>query len=251
MVYGPLMNGGTSVLFESTPVYPDPGRYWETVQRLGINQFYGAPTAIRLLLKYGDDWVTKYDRSSLKTLGSVGKIKTFSSSVQKLFNTKFSGEPLNHEAWAWFHDLVGEGRCDLVDSWWQTETGGIAIAPRPSPQGSEIVPAKPMRPMFGIQPVLLDDKGREVEGLNQAGALCLKTPWPGIARTVYGDHERYRQTYFTTYPGYYFTGDGAHRDQKGYYQITGRVDDVINVTGHRLGTAEVEDVLVSTDRKKF
>ena len=230
VVYGTLFNGGTTVLFESTPTYPDPGRYWETVQRLKINQFYGAPTAIRLLIKYGDEWVKKYDRSSLKTLGSVG-------------------EPLNHEAWAWFHDLVGEGRCDLVDSWWQTETGGIAIAPRPSPQGSEIVPAKPMRPMFGIQPVLLDDKGREVEGLNQAGALCLKTPWPGIARTVYGDHERYRQTYFTTYPGYYFTGDGAHRDQKGYYQITGRVDDVINVTGHRLGTAEVEDVLVSTDQK--
>ena len=232
VVYGTLFNGGTSVLFESTPTYPDPGRYWETVQRLKINQFYGAPTAIRLLIKYGDEWVTKYDRSSLKTLGSVG-------------------EPLNHEAWSWFHDLVGEGRCDLIDSWWQTETGGIAIAPRPAPQGSEIVPAKPMRPMFGIQPVLLDDKGREVQGMNVQGALCLKTPWPGIARTVYGDHERYRQTYFTTYPGYYFTGDGAHRDQKGYYQITGRVDDVINVTGHRLGTAEVEDVLVSIDQKLY
>ena len=159
MVYGPLMNGGTSVLFESTPVYPDPGRYWETVQRLRINQFYGAPTAIRLLLKYGDDWVTKYDRSSLKTLGSVGKIKTFSSSGQKSLNTKFSGEPLNHEAWVWFNDLVGEGRCDLVDTWWQTETGGIAIAPRPSPRGAEILPAKPMRPMLGMNPVLLDEKG--------------------------------------------------------------------------------------------
>ena len=230
VVYGTLFNGGTTVLFESTPTYPDPGRYWETVQRLKINQFYGAPTAIRLLLKYGDEWVKKYDRSSLKTLGSVG-------------------EPLNHEAWTWFHDLVGEGRCDLVDTWWQTETGGIAIAPRPSEKGAKITPAKPMRPMFGIEPALLDDKGREIHGNDKAGALCLKTAWPGMARTVYGDHERYKQTYFTTYPGYYFTGDGAHRDQEGYYQITGRVDDVINVTGHRLGTAEVEDVLVSKKTK--
>ena len=226
VVYGPLVNGGTSVLFESTPTYPDPGRYWETVNRLKINQFYGAPTAIRLLIKYGDEWVKKYDRSSLKTLGSVG-------------------EPLNHEAWSWFNDLVGDKRCDLIDSWWQTETGGIAIAPRPSPKKAEILPAKPMRPMFGINPVLLDDKGAEIEGNDKSGALCLKTPWPGMARTVYGDHERYKLTYFSTYPGYYFTGDGAHRDEYGYYQITGRVDDVINVTGHRLGTAEVEDVLVS------
>lgn len=226
VVYGPLINGGTSVLFESTPTYPDPGRYWETVERLKINQFYGAPTAIRLLIKYGDSWVKKYDRSSLKTLGSVG-------------------EPLNHEAWAWFHDLVGEGRCDLIDSWWQTETGGIALAPRPSASNGKIIPAKPMRPMFGIEPVLLDDKGQEIPGNDKSGALCLKCPWPGIARTVYGDHERYKATYFTTYPGYYFTGDGAHRDADGFYQITGRVDDVINVTGHRLGTAEVEDVLVN------
>jgi len=224
VVYGTLMNGGTSVLFESSPTYPDPGRYWETVERLKINQFYGSPTAIRLLIKYGDEWVKKYDRSSLKTLGSVG-------------------EPLNHEAWHWFHDLVGEGRCDLVDSWWQTETGGIAIAPRPSAQGASIVPAKPMRPMFGMNPVLLDDKANELMGNDQSGALCLKTPWPGMARTVVGDHERFKQAYFTTYPGYYFTGDGAYRDKDGYYQITGRMDDVINVTGHRLGTAEVEDVL--------
>jgi acetyl-CoA synthetase len=137
----------------------------------------------------------------------------------------------------------------LVDTWWQTETGGIAISPRPSPKGAEIVPAKPMRPMFGMQPVLLDDKGNEMSGNNVSGGLCLKTPWPGIARTVYGDHERYKQTYFTTYPGYYFTGDGAHRDANGYYQMTGRVDDVINVTGHRLGTAEVEDILVSTSTR--
>ncbi len=192
VVYGPLLNGGTTLLFESTPTYPDPGRYWETVQRLNINQFYGAPTALRLLLKYDDAFVTKYDRASLKTLGSVG-------------------EPLNHEAWSWFNLLVGEGQCDVVDTWWQTETGGIAISPRPSASGAEILAAKPMRPMFGMQPVLMDDNGKEIVGNDVTGALCLKTPWPGIARTVYGDHDRFIQTYFSTYKGYYFTGDGAHR----------------------------------------
>ncbi|XP_033873408.3 acetyl-coenzyme A synthetase 2-like, mitochondrial isoform X1 [Acipenser ruthenus] len=224
VVYGPLCNGATTVLFESTPIYPDPGRYWETVQRLRINQFYGAPTAIRLLLKYGDSWVKKYDRSSLKTLGSVG-------------------EPINNEAWEWYYNVVGDGRCTLVDTWWQTETGGICISPRPSEQGAEIVPTMAMRPFFGIQPVLMDEKGNRVEGNNVSGALCIGQPWPGMARTIHGDQQRFVDAYFKAYPGHYFTGDGAHRSKEGYYQITGRMDDVINVSGHRLGTAEIEDAM--------
>ncbi|KAM9273156.1 acetyl-coenzyme A synthetase 2-like, mitochondrial [Cariama cristata] len=224
VVYGPLCNGATSVLFESTPVYPDPGRYWEVVQRLKINQFYGAPTAIRLLLNYGEEWVKKYDRSSLKTLGSVG-------------------EPINSEAWQWFYHVVGEGRCTLVDTWWQTETGGICIAPRPSEEKAEIVPAMAMRPFFGIVPVLMDENGKVIEGNDVTGALCLAQPWPGMARTIYGDHQRFVDAYFKAYPGYYFTGDGAYRTKKGYYQITGRMDDVINISGHRLGTAEIEDAM--------
>jgi len=224
VVYGPLANGGTTLLFESTPGYPDPGRYWETVERLRINHFYGSPTAIRLLIRYGNEFVTKYDRSSLRKLGSVG-------------------EPLNQEAWHWFYSVVGEERCDLVDTWWQTETGGVAIAPRPSAIGAPLAPSKPQRPMFGMNPVLMDEKGNELKGNNVSGALCMGTPWPGIARTVHGDHKRFVETYFSAYPGYYFTGDGALRDKDGFYQITGRMDDVINVTGHRLGTAEVEDAL--------
>ncbi|KFU95201.1 hypothetical protein M959_14127, partial [Chaetura pelagica] len=224
VVYGPLCNGATSVLFESTPVYPDPGRYWEMVQRLKINQFYGAPTAIRLLLNYGEEWVKKYDRSSLKTLGSVG-------------------EPINNEAWQWFYHVVGEGRCTLVDTWWQTETGGICIAPRPSEEKAEIVPAMAMRPFFGIVPVLMDDNGKVIEGNDVSGALCIAQPWPGMAKTIYGDHQRFVDAYFKAYPGYYFTGDGAYRTKKGYYQITGRMDDVINISGHRLGTAEIEDAM--------
>ncbi|XP_005072607.1 acetyl-coenzyme A synthetase 2-like, mitochondrial [Mesocricetus auratus] len=224
VVYGPLCNGATTVLFESTPVYPDAGRYWETVQRLKINQFYGAPTAVRLLLKYGDDWVKKYDRSSLRTLGSVG-------------------EPINHEAWEWLHNVVGDGRCTLVDTWWQTETGGICIAPRPSEDGAEILPGMAMRPFFGIVPALLDEKGNVVEGGDVSGALCISQAWPGMARTIYGDHQRFIDAYFRAYPGYYFTGDGAHRTEGGYYQITGRMDDVINISGHRLGTAEIEDAM--------
>ncbi|KAM6083005.1 acetyl-coenzyme A synthetase 2-like, mitochondrial [Chlamydotis macqueenii] len=224
VVYGPLCNGATSVLFESTPVYPDPGRYWEVVQRLKINQFYGAPTAIRLLLNYGEEWVKKYDRSSLKILGSVG-------------------EPINHEAWQWFYHVVGEGRCTLVDTWWQTETGGICIAPRPSEEKAEIVPAMAMRPFFGIVPVLMDENGKVIEGNDVSGALCIAQPWPGMARTIYGDHQRFVDAYFKAYPGYYFTGDGAYRTKKGYYQITGRMDDVINISGHRLGTAEIEDAM--------
>nr|XP_003216169.1 PREDICTED: acetyl-coenzyme A synthetase 2-like, mitochondrial [Anolis carolinensis] len=224
VVYGPLCNGCTTVLFESTPVYPDPGRYWETVQRLKINQFYCAPTALRLLLKYGDEYVKKYDRSSLTTLGSVG-------------------EPINNEAWQWFYDVVGDRRCTVVDTWWQTETGGICIAPRPSEKEDEIIPAIAMRPFYGINPVLMDEKGNVLEGNDVSGALCISQPWPGMARTIYGDHQRFIEAYFKTYPGYYFTGDGAYRTKEGYYQITGRMDDVLNISGHRLGTAEIEDAM--------
>ncbi|XP_032463060.1 acetyl-coenzyme A synthetase 2-like, mitochondrial isoform X2 [Phocoena sinus] len=224
VVYGPLCNGATSVLFESTPVYPDAGRYWEMVQRLKINQFYGSPTAFRLLLKFEDSWVKKYDRSSLRTLGSVG-------------------EPINHEAWEWLHRVVGDSRCTLVDTWWQTETGGICISPRPSEEGAEILPCMAMRPLFGIVPVLMDEKGNVLKGGDVSGALCLSQAWPGMARTIFGDHQRFMDAYFKAYPGYYFTGDGAYRTEDGYYQITGRMDDVINISGHRLGTAEIEDAM--------
>uniref|UniRef100_A0A8C3RK10 Acetyl-coenzyme A synthetase n=1 Tax=Chelydra serpentina TaxID=8475 RepID=A0A8C3RK10_CHESE len=221
VVYGPLCNGGTTVLFESTPVYPNPGRYWETVERLRINQFYGAPTAIRLLLRYGDEWVKRYDRSSLKTLGSVG-------------------EPINREAWEWYFNVVGEARCPVVDTWWQT--GGICISPRPSSPGDEILPGMAMRPLFGISPALLDDKGNVITENNASGALCISQAWPGMARTIYNDHKRFLETYLMPYPGFFFTGDGAYRTSQGYYQLTGRLDDVINVSGHRLGTAELEDI---------
>ncbi|XP_007904225.2 acetyl-coenzyme A synthetase 2-like, mitochondrial [Callorhinchus milii] len=224
VVYGPLCNGGTTVLFESTPVYPNAGRYWEMVERLKINQFYGSPTAIRLLLKYGDKWVKCHDRSSLKTLGSVG-------------------EPLNSEAWEWYYKVVGDGRCPVVDTWWQTETGGVCIAPRPAESGAEIIPAMAMRPFFGIMPVLMDEKGRRSAQNNMSGPLCIAQPWPGMARTIYNDHERFVDTYFRPYPNHFFTGDGAYRTKQGYYQITGRLDDVINISGHRLGTAEIEDAV--------
>ncbi|XP_062324435.1 acetyl-coenzyme A synthetase 2-like, mitochondrial [Osmerus eperlanus] len=224
VVYGPLSNGGTTVLFESTPVYPDPGRYWEMVQRLKVNQFYGAPTAIRLLLKYRDEWVQKYDRSSLKTLGSVG-------------------EPINSEAWDWYHRVVGDGRCPVVDTWWQTETGGICISPRPSDPDAEIVPGMAMRPFFGIKPALMDSEGKVISANDASGALCMSQAWPGMARTIHNDHQRFTQTYCQPYPGYFFTGDGAYRSKEGYYQIIGRLDDVINVSGHRIGTAELEDVV--------
>ncbi|KAM4633387.1 acetyl-coenzyme A synthetase 2-like, mitochondrial isoform 2-T2 [Polymixia lowei] len=223
-VYGPLANGGTTILFETTPVYPDPGRYWEMVQRLKVNQFYGAPTAIRLLLKHGDQWVQKYDRSTLKTLGSVG-------------------EPINTEAWEWYHRVVGDGRCPVVDTWWQTETGGICIAPRPSDLDAEIVPGMAMRPFFGVRPVLMDREGEVLSGNNISGALCIAQPWPGMARSIHNDHQRFIETYYQPYPGYFFTGDGAYRSKEGYYQIIGRLDDVINVSGHRIGTAELEDVV--------
>lgn len=227
VIYGPLCNGGTTLLFESTPVYPNPGRYWEMTERIKLTHFYGAPTAIRLLIKHGDQWVKKYDRSSLRILASVG-------------------EPLNHDAWNWYHQVVGDKKCDVIDTWWQTETGGICIAPRPSSPRATIAPGMPMRPMFGIDPVLIDQKGKVIDN-NAEGALCIQQPWPGMAQTLHGDHKRFIETYFQVYPGVYCTGDGAHRNQDGHYQITGRIDDVINVTGHRLGTAEIEDVLDNHD----
>ncbi|MEO5989699.1 MAG: acetate--CoA ligase [Candidatus Eisenbacteria bacterium] len=225
IVYGPLANGATTVMFESIPTYPDAGRYWRMVDDLGINIFYTAPTALRAIAQSGDEPVKRYRRDSLRILGSVG-------------------EPINPEIWRWYHDVVGEARCAVVDTWWQTETGGIMISPLPG-----VTPTKPgsaTLPLFGIKPVIVDpEKGTVLEGNGVSGALCLATPWPGQARTVYGDHERFKNTYFTQYPGYYFTGDGCTRDSDGYYWITGRIDDVLNVSGHRLGTAEVESALVA------
>ncbi len=227
IVYGPLANGATTVMFESVPVYPDPGRYWRMVDDLGINIFYTAPTALRAIAQAGDEWVKRYKRSSLRILGSVG-------------------EPINPEIWKWYHDVVGDGRCAVVDTWWQTETGGILITPLPG-----VTPTKPgsaTLPFFGVKPILVDPAdGRLLEGNGVEGALCLGTPWPGQARTVWGDHHRFKTTYFTQYPGRYFTGDGCKRDEDGYYWITGRIDDVLNVSGHRLGTAEVESALVAHD----
>jgi len=225
IVYGPLANGATTVMFESTPVYPDPGRYWRMVDDLGINIFYTAPTALRAIAQAGDEHVKRYSRESLRILGTVG-------------------EPINPEIWKWYHDVVGGGRCAVVDTWWQTETGGILITPLPG-----VTPTKPgsaTLPFFGVKPVVVDPAtGHVVEGNGVEGALCLASPWPGQARTVWGDHHRFKETYFTQYPGYYFTGDGVRRDQDGYYWITGRIDDVLNVSGHRLGTAEVESALVA------
>jgi len=225
IVYGPLANGATSVIFESTPLYPDAGRYWQIIDDLGVNIFYTAPTALRALAQAGDDWIKKYSRKSLRILGTVG-------------------EPINPEVWRWYHDVVGDGRCTIVDTWWQTETGGILITPLPG-----VTPTKPgsaTLPFFGVKPVIVDPTtGVPIEGNGVSGALCLGAPWPGQARTVHGDHKRFKETYFSQYPGFYFTGDGARRDEDGYYWITGRIDDVINVSGHRLGTAEVESALVA------
>ena len=223
IVYGPLANGATTVMFESLPTYPDPGRYWQVVEDLGVNIFYTAPTALRSIVCSGDEWVKKYSRDSLRVLGTVG-------------------EPINPDTWSWYHDVVGEGRCAVVDTWWQTETGGILITPLPG-----VTPLKPgsaTLPFFGIKPVLVDDNGARLANIEASGNLCLERTWPGQARTVWGDHERFHETYFTRFRGYYFTGDGCRRDSDGYYWITGRVDDVINVSGHRLGTAEVESALV-------
>jgi len=223
VVYGPLANGATTVMFESIPTYPDAGRYWDMVERHQINQFYTAPTAIRAIARMGDSFVKKYNRSSLRVLGSVG-------------------EPINPESWNWYYKVVGQEQCNIVDTWWQTETGGIMITPLPGATATK--PGSATFPFFGVEPVILDDKSNELEGNGVSGLLAIKTPWPSIARTIYGDHERYMQTYLSPFKGYYFTGDGCRRDKDGYYWITGRVDDVINVSGHRMGTAEVESALV-------
>jgi acetyl-CoA synthetase len=225
IVYGPLANGATTVMFESTPTYPDPGRYWRVVDDLGVNIFYTAPTALRALAQAGDEWVKRSKRASLRVLGSVG-------------------EPINPEIWRWYHDVVGEGRCAVVDTWWQTETGGILITPLPG--ATPVKAGSATLPFFGVKPVLVDPAtGEPREGNGVEGALCIASVWPGQARSIYGDHERFRDTYFKPYPGYYFTGDGARRDEDGYYWITGRIDDVLNVAGHRLGTAELESALVA------
>lgn len=224
VVYGPLINGATTVLFESVPNYPDAGRYWEMVERLKITQFYTAPTAIRAIQKEGDEYVKKYDRSSLRVLGTVG-------------------EPINPDTWRWYYEVVGEKRCSIVDTWWQTETGGILITPLPA-----ATPAKPgsaTLPFFGIEPVLLTPEGKEIEGNDVSGLLAIKKPWPSMARTIQNDHQRFLNTYLHMFKGYYLTGDGATRDKEGYYWITGRVDDVLNVSGHRIGSAEIESALVS------
>jgi len=222
IVYGPLANRATSVMFEGVPNYPDFGRFWEIVAKHRINIFYTAPTALRALMKEGDSWPAEHDLSSLRILGTVG-------------------EPIKSPEWHWYFRVIGKGRCPIVDTWWQTETGGILITPLPGAIRTK--PGSATLPFFGVQPCVVDDQGNELTGNDVSGNLCIKFPWPGIMRTVYGDHERFRQTYFTLYPGKYFTGDGCRRDQDGYYWITGRVDDVINVSGHRLGTAEIEGAL--------
>jgi len=223
VVYGPLSNGATTLMFESVPNYPDPGRCWHVIDRHGVTIFYTAPTAIRALMREGEDWVSRYSRKSLRLLGSVG-------------------EPINPEAWEWYHRVVGDHRCPIVDTWWQTETGGILISPLPG--ATTLKPGSATLPFFGVRPALVDGSGTELSGATE-GNLVLLDSWPGQMRTVYGDHARFIDTYFRTFPGTYFTGDGARRDEDGYYWITGRVDDVINVSGHRLGTAEVESALVA------
>jgi len=224
VVYGPLANGATTVLFESIPTYPDAGRYWEMVERLKINQFYTAPTAIRLLIKSGDEFVHKYDRSSLRVLGTVG-------------------EPINPEAWRWYNDVVGEGRCSIVDTWWQTETGGIMMTALPGDEG--VKPGAMSKPFFGIEPVLVDPvTNEELHGNPASGSLCMKQISPGMARTIHGDADRYKEVYYDLHPGFYASGDGGMRDEDGTWWCTGRMDDVINVSGHRLGTAEIESALV-------
>ncbi|AGC47741.1 acetate--CoA ligase [Myxococcus stipitatus DSM 14675] len=224
LLYGPLANGTTTVLFESTPSYPDAGRLWKVVDDVKATVLYTAPTALRALIKEGDAWVKKSSRKSLRLLGSVG-------------------EPINPEVWRWYHDVVGEGRCPVVDTWWQTETGGILISPLPG--ATPCKPGSATLPFFGVEPVLMDDEGRVIEGNGVSGNLCLARSWPGQARTLYGHHQRFVETYYSRFPHLYFTGDGCRRDEDGYYWITGRVDDVLNVSGHRLGTAEVESALVA------
>ncbi len=222
ILYGPLLNAATGIIFEGTPTYPDPGRLWEVCEKYKVTHFYTSPTAIRALMKEDIKYVNKYDLSSLKVLGSVG-------------------EPINEEAWHWYHDKIGNGKCPIVDTWWQTETGGIMISPL-----AGVTPTKPgfaTLPLPGVEPALVDDDGKEIEGNGVKGNLVIKQPWPGMTRGIWGNQERYMKTYFEDYPGYYFTGDGCRRDEEGYYRITGRVDDVLNVSGHRLGTAEIENAI--------
>ncbi|MFN2284573.1 MAG: acetate--CoA ligase [Anaerolineae bacterium] len=223
IVYGPMANGATSLMFEGVPTYPDAGRFWHIVDKFQVNIFYTAPTAIRALASRGDEWVDKYDLSSLELLGTVG-------------------EPINPEAWLWYHKHVGHGKCPIVDTWWQTETGGIMITPLPG--AHTLKPASASKPFFGIEPVILDDDGKEVP-VGESGKLCIKSPWPAMLRTTWGDHDRFIDTYFTMYNDLYFTGDGCHKDADGDYWLEGRIDDVLNVSGHRIGTAEVESALVS------
>jgi len=222
IVYGPLANRATTVMFEGVPNYPDFGRFWDVVDKHKVNQFYTAPTALRALMKEGNDWVTSRDLSSLRLLGTVG-------------------EPIKEPEWTWYHEIVGKGQCPIVDTWWQTETGGILITPLPGATPTK--PGSATFPFFGVEPVLLTEDGQEIEGNDVSGLLVIKSSWPGQMRTIYGDHDRFLDVYFSQFPGYYFTGDGAKRDQDGYYWITGRVDDVLNVSGHRIGTAEVEGAI--------
>lgn len=222
IIYGPLANGATSIMFEGVPSYPDFGRFWEVIEKHRVNQFYTAPTAIRALAKRSSEFVTKHDLSSLKVLGSVG-------------------EPINEEAWHWYNDLVGKGKCPIVDTWWQTETGGIMLSP--IPYVTPTIPTYATLPLPGVEPALVDDDGVELKGNLVSGRLCMKHPWPGMARTIWNDHKRYKETYFSTYENMYFSGDGAFRDAVGYYRITGRVDDVVIVSGHNLGTAPIEDAI--------
>ena len=225
IVYGPLANGATTMMFESIPTYPNPDRYWQVIEKWKVNQFYTAPTAIRAIAAAGEEWPSKYNMESLRILGSVG-------------------EPINPEAWRWYHRNAGKERCPIVDTWWQTETGGILISPLPG--ATPLKPGSATFPFFGVKPILLDPQsGEEIKGNGVNGVLAIAEPWPGQMRTIFGDHERFESTYFQQYKGYYFTGDGCRRDEDGYYWITGRVDDVINVSGHRMGTAEVESALVA------
>ena len=223
IVYGPLANGATSLMFEGVPTYPDASRFWQVIDKHQVNIFYTAPTALRALMAQGNAFVERTSRTSLRLLGSVG-------------------EPINPEAWEWYYHTVGDGRCPIVDTWWQTETGGIMISPLPG--ATALKPGSATRPFFGVTPALVDAEGKLIETQEATGNLVITTSWPGQIRTVYGDHQRAIDTYYKTYPPYYFTGDGARRDADGYYWITGRVDDVLNVSGHRLGTAEVESALV-------
>ncbi|MFP4207855.1 MAG: acetate--CoA ligase [Wenzhouxiangella sp.] len=223
IVYGPLANAATTLMFEGVPSYPDNSRFWQVVDKHQVNSFYTAPTAIRALMRDGDEPVKKYSRKSLRVLGSVG-------------------EPINPQAWEWYYHVVGDGRCPIVDTWWQTETGGMLITPLPG--ATDLKPGSATLPFFGVQPALVDTDGNELSGA-ASGALVLKGSWPGQMRTIYGDHERFFQTYFATFENLYFTGDGARRDEDGYYWITGRMDDVLNVSGHRMGTAEIESALVA------